>query len=146
MSRKYPLPPFLEGREISETKYNDWLARKSLAHWRRDKNRGNVDAVNEQYKRAIHAAIVESAGFDQYTGEALNWNLIGTYDNELAKLGGRKYKALHDLLPTVDHVDDGLGEANFKICGYRTNDAKGAMSHEEFIAFCRLVVAHSEKK
>jgi hypothetical protein len=94
---------------------------------------------------ATHAAAADSSGFDEYTGEALHWNLISTWDNEKAK-EGRAYKATLDFLPTVDHVGDGLGEANFKICGYRTNDAKGAMGYDEFIAFCRMVVAHSEGK
>lgn len=94
---------------------------------------------------AIHAAATDSRGFDEYTGEALDWHLISTYDNEKSKQHRRKYKATLDLLPTVDHVGDGLGEANFKICGWRTNDAKGAMTLPEFVAFCRLVVAHSEQ-
>lgn len=101
-------------------------------------------AVNEAYKRAIHAAVTESNGFDEYTGEGLHWNLISTWDNEKAKQG-RAYKATLDFLPTVDHVGDRLGEANFKICGYRTNDSKGAMCYEEFVEFCRLVVSHSER-
>jgi hypothetical protein len=46
------------------------------------------------------------------------------------------------LLPTVDHVGDGLGAADFKICGWRTNDSKTDMTHQEFVAFCRRVVTH----
>lgn len=144
MSKKYPLPLFLQGK-VTQAAYSRWLARKSIAHHRRDKKRGNQSAVNEAYKMAIHAAVTDSGGFDEYTGEALHWTLISTWDNERAK-EGRAYKATLDLLPTVDHVGDGLGEANFKICGYRTNDAKGAMGQEEFIAFCRLVVAHFERR
>jgi hypothetical protein len=138
------LPKFLEDK-ITQAAYVRWLGRKSIAHKRRDKKRGNDAAVNEAYKMAIHAATADSGGFDEYTGEPLRWDLISTYDNEKSKLDRRTYKATLDLLPTVDHVGDGLGEANFKICGWRTNDAKGAMSHDDFIALCRLVVAHAER-
>lgn len=144
MSKKYPLPIFLEGK-LTQTAYLKWLSRKSIAHVKRDKRRGNSGAVNEAYKMAIHAATVVSQGLDEYTGELLRWDLISTYDNEKSKQDRRKYKATLDLLPTVDHVGDGLSEANFKICGWRTNDAKGAMSFDEFIAFCRSVVAHVER-
>jgi hypothetical protein len=144
MSKKYPLPEFLEG-QITQSAYSRWLARKSITHQRRDKKRGNAKAINEAYKIAIHEAVSDSRGVDEYTGEPLHWNLISTWDNEKAK-EGRKYKAALNFLPTVDHVGDGLGEANFKICGWRTNDAKGQMERDEFIDFCRLVVAHSEPK
>jgi hypothetical protein len=144
MSKKYSLPTFLEGK-ITQAVYLRWLSRKSIALVKRDKRRGNSEAVNEAYKIAIHAATADSRGLDEYTGEPLRWDLISTYDNEKSKQDRRKYKATLDLLPTVDHVGDGLGEASFKICGWRTNDAKGAMSYEEFVAFCRSVVSHAER-
>ena len=40
--------------------------------------------------------------------------------NEEFKAKRRHYKAALALLPSVDHVGDGLGEADFKICGWRT--------------------------
>jgi hypothetical protein len=144
MSKKYPLPEFLQGK-VTQAAYVRWLGRKSIAHKKRDKKRGNSEAVNEAYKMAIHAATADSGGFDEYTGEPLHWELISTYDNEKSKTDRRKYKATLDLLPTVDHVGDGLGEADFKICGWRTNDAKSAMTLPEFIELCRRVVAHSER-
>ena len=102
--------------------------------------------VNEANKMAIHAATTDSLGLDEYTGEPLRWDLISTYDNEKSKQDRRRYKATLDLLPTIDHVGDGLGEANFKICGWRTNDAKGAMSYDEFVASCRSVASHAQRK
>jgi hypothetical protein len=77
-----------------------------------------------------------SIGTDEYTGEQLAWNLISTYNNDESKQGRRAYKARFALLPTVDHVGDGTGAADFKICGWRTNDAKGDLSLEEFVALC----------
>ena len=70
MSRKYPLPTFLEGK-ITQTVYLRWLSRKSIALVKRDKRRGNFEAVNEAYKIAIHAATADSRGLDEYTGEPL---------------------------------------------------------------------------
>ena len=84
--------------------------------------------------------MIESEGFDYYTGEQLDWSLISTYDNSQSKQLGRAYKKRFEFLPSVDHVDDGLGPANFKICGWRTNDCKNDLSHEELQEFCKLVL------
>ena len=138
------LPEFLNGT-VSQEQYRKWLQSKARAHRGRDKDRGNLEATNAAHKSAIHKAVIDSKGVDEYTGELLHWKLIGTWDNAEAKAGGRKYKERYHFQPTIDHAGDGMGEPNFKICSYRTNDAKGIMTHDEFIAFCRLVIAHSER-
>jgi hypothetical protein len=94
----------------------------------------------ELYKTAIHEAVCASMGIDAYTKEALAWDLISTYNNEESKAGKRGYKAKFALLPTVDHVGDGLGVADFKICSWRTNDSKGDLSLSEFIELCERVL------
>ena len=48
-------------------------------------------------------------------------------------------------MPTVDHVGDGLGEAEFKICAWRTNDAKSDLSYPEFIELCCKVAEHARR-
>jgi hypothetical protein len=48
-------------------------------------------------------------------------------------------------LPTVDHVNDGLGPADFRICAWRTNDAKNDQSLDEFVALCRRVIDYQGK-
>jgi hypothetical protein len=145
MSRKYALPPFLAGT-VTQPSYLRWLHRKANAHVKRDRRRGNSEAVREAYRIAIHRAVCESEGVDQYTGEKLDWHLISRYDNEESKAGRRDYKASFALLPTVDHVGDGLGRADFKICGWRTNDAKNDLPFEGFIDLCRRVIAHSNAR
>jgi hypothetical protein len=140
MSKKYTLPHFLNGVVTQQT-YLRWLGRKSIAHVRRDRKRGNQAAVNEAYKMAIHGAVLESKGMDHYTGESLNWALISTYDNATSKEKRHHYKAGFALLPTVDHVGDGLGVPVFKICSWRTNDAKNDLTHNEFVELCRRVVS-----
>lgn len=143
MARKYEVPSFLAGK-VDQVSYQRWLERKAGAHLKRDKARGNSVATGESYKIAIHAAVITSNGLDAYTGEPLDWTLISRYDNAESKAKRREYKAQFALLPTVDHVGDGLGPANFKICSWRTNDAKHDLTHGEFVDLCRRVIAYSE--
>lgn len=80
-------------------------------------------------------------GKDSYTGEELEWSKISTYDNRRARSGGREYKAQFAMMPTVDHYKDRSGELNFRICAWRTNDAKSDLSYDDFVDLCRLVLA-----
>jgi len=142
-SPTYPLPDSISA--TTQAKYERWLHWRAVAHVRRDNKRGNTTATNEAYKRAIHRAVVDSSGHDCYTGESLDWSLLSKYTNEESKAKGRHFKATLALLPSVDHVSDGLGEPDFKICAWRTNDAKHDLSHQEFVALCRRVVEHFDQ-
>lgn len=144
-ARKYALPEGLRAMTTQEI-YERWLRRKAVAHVRRDKKRGNKSATNETYKLVIHQAVCASGGKDAYTLEQLDWTLLSKYNNEASQQGRRKYKAGFALLPTVDHVDDGLGPADFKICAWRTNDAKNDLTLGEFVELCRRVVAASDSE
>lgn len=137
--RKYQLPENMFGL-VDQDIYERWLHRKALSHVKRDRARGNTSATNEKYKIAIHQAVCESNGKDAYTNEGLDWSLLSQYDNEQSKKHGRHYKKQFALLPSVDHVGDGTGTANFKICSWRTNDAKNDLSLNEFIELCKKVV------
>ncbi len=139
---KYSRPEFLPPT-ITTEQYERWLSRKAVAHCRRDQNRGNITATPSEYKAAIHKAVIASNGVDAYTGEILDWSLISQYRNEDSKASGRQYRKQFCLLPTVDHVGDGLGAADFRICSWRTNDAKNDLSLEEFLALCKAVLQHN---
>lgn len=143
--RKYELPAFLVGT-VTQDKYERWVRHKARAHVRRDRKRGNPSATNEQYNLAIHRAVIESEGHDFYTGERLDWSLISTYENDRSESNGRRYKATFALLPTVDHVNDGTGPADFKICSWRTNSAKSDLTLPEFLELCEKVIRHSRSK
>jgi hypothetical protein len=143
--RKYQLPDFLEGR-LTQTAYERWLDRKARAHCRRDRARGNLNATRETYMVAIHSAAAASAGLDEYTGQPLQWELISTYDNEASKAGRRVYKKILADLPTVDHVGDGLGAADFRICSWRTNDSKHDLTYDEFVQLCEQVIEHRNRR
>jgi len=143
-SRKYQQPDFLN-TILTQANYEKWLNGRAVAHCRRDRARDNTTACNEAYKTAIHRAVLHSGGHDHYTGELLNWSLAGQYNNAESKADGRRYKASLALLPSIDHVGDGLGEADFRLCAWRTNDAKNDLTHDEFVALCRRVVAYHDR-
>jgi hypothetical protein len=138
---KHSLPKFLDGIVLPEG-YEKWLGRKAMAHVKRDRNRGYSTTTVALYKEAIHAAVLLSEGLDAYTGEQLDWTLLSKYNNEESKAGRHGYKAGFALLPTVDHVNAGATEASFRICSWRTNDAKNDLSLEAFVDLCRKVLAH----
>lgn len=142
MPRKHTMPAFLNTLVLPEA-YERWLGRKAAAHVKRDRERGQSQVTQALYKEAIHAAVVVSGGRDAYTGEELDWKLISTYKNEDSKAGKHAYKSTFALLPTVDHVSAGATEASFRICGWRTNDAKNDLSHEAFVALCVKVLEHA---
>ena len=139
--RKYQLPDFLSGK-VTQARYEKWLKAKAAAHLKRDKKRGNAAVTNQAYKEAIHNAVIGSRGLDHYTGEWLDWTQIGQYDNAESKAKRRKYKTEFALLPTIDHVGDGLGEPDFRVCAWRTNDAKSDLSDKDFSELCRRVADH----
>ena len=137
--RKYQLNDELSVL-VEQTVYERWLYRKAAAHVKRDRARGNTTATNESYKIAIHKAVCESDGKDACTDEELDWSLLSKYDNEQSKKHGRNYKKQFALLPSVDHVGDGTGEADFKICAWRTNDAKNDLSYPELVELCTKIL------
>jgi hypothetical protein len=137
--KKYQLPEFLVG-VITQERYERWLQRKSIAHVRRDRRRGNGSAKNVEYKAAIHDAITKSGGLDAYTKERLDWTLLGKWNNEEAKKRGRHHKREFYLLPSLDHTGDGRGKPEFKICAMLTNDVKSDLSYEELLNFCERLL------
>lgn len=142
--RRYQLPDFLFHMALTQDRFEKWLRGRAAAQLKRDRKRGNIciSATGEAYRMAIYQAVVHSKGRDHYTGEALDWSLIGTYSNAESKAKTRAYKATLALLPSIDHVGDGLGEVDFKLCAWRTNDAKNDLTHEAFVSLCRRVVAY----
>lgn len=130
---------------IEQAVYKRWLQRRATSLARRDRKwllsqgKDTKTVVVKEYKTAIHDAVCECQGKDAYTGEALDWTLLSKFDNENAKAGKRKYKKEFALLPTVDHVDE-LSVSKFKICAWRTNDAKNDLSLNELIDFCKKII------
>ena len=143
---KIRIAGFLVEEGISPARYWRWLARKAATHCKRDRRRiANNSITIANYKQLIHNAVCKSGGFDWYTGEELQWDLLSKYNNEESKARKSIYKSEFALLPTVDHVFVTSGKYDFVICGLRTNDAKNDLNLEEFVALCRRVIArHGE--
>ena len=49
------------------------------------------------------------------------------------------------MMPTVDHIGDGLGPADFAITSWQVNNAKAELDHLAFVALCRRVVAFHDR-
>lgn len=141
MPKKHTMPSFLENVVTPEA-YERWLKRKADAHLKRDRKRGHA-CTGSAYREAIHAAVVISNGKDAYTGEKLDWHLISTYNNKDSERGRHAYKAGFALLPTVDHISAEAAEASFRICAWRTNDAKSDLSLESFLDLCKKALLHA---
>ncbi|MEE4207793.1 MAG: hypothetical protein V2I43_00820 [Parvularcula sp.] len=140
---RYSVPAALE---IEHSTYLRWLRRKAGAHLKRDRKRfPERDLTGESYRLQIHEAVCHHGTQDFYTGEALDWSLVSTYDNAASKAGRTAYKLGFALLPTVDHVFAPDGSWRFVICAWRTNDAKNDMSHADFVALCQRVVDHHKQ-
>ena len=122
----------------SDKEYSELIRKKAVAVTRRDKRRGGEYSVKEAIE-AIHQAFDRCNGFDPYDGSKLDPELLGEYRNEDAKAQGAAHKRRFAMLPTVDHVK-AEPVADFEIVSWQTNDAKGDMPPEEFIAYCRRVV------
>ena len=123
---------------LSNEDYRKMLQRKAVAVTRRDKRRDGKYSVKEAIE-AIHEAFHRCNGFDPYDGSQLNPKLLGEYDNKASKAKGAAYKKEMAMLPTIDHVK-AEPVADFEIVSWQTNDAKGDMPPDEFIAYCRRVV------
>ena len=122
-----------------------WLSRKAAAHCRRDRHRhADSPASVRSCKGAIHQAIITSRGNDAYLGESLSWTLLSTYRYKVFKVRKRAFKHSHAQLPTVDHVDDGSTDPEFKICSWRVNDAKLDLLYADFVKLCRLVMQFAD--
>jgi hypothetical protein len=138
-STRHAIPLFLVGR-VNPLVYERWLARKAAAHLKRDRKRGYEEITAAQYRDDIHKAVLGSEGRDFYTGEELDWTLLSKYNNEESSAGRHGYKAGFALIPTIDHIESARVNSGFRICGWRTNDAKHDLSHQAFIELCVLVV------
>ncbi|MEA5416605.1 hypothetical protein [Synechococcus sp. BA-132 BA5] len=78
------------------------MQRKAVTLCKRDQKRGGTGNV-QQYRLAIHDAVLASEGCDHWTGEPLDWQLIRTYDNNETAARKGAHKKQYAMLPTIDH-------------------------------------------
>jgi len=127
------LPPFLVGI-VEKSEYKRWLDKRVRAHVRAHYKRfkGTKDPNRKKCREDIHKAVKDSLGKDDYTKEQLKWTLL----NE----PGRQ-----PLKPTVDHNWE-KGTCKFKICSFKTNDAKSDLSYGDFVELCRKIIKVADKQ
>ena len=129
---------------LSDRDYSELIQRKAVSVTKRDKRRGGQYTVKQAIE-AIDEAFHRCSGFDPYDGSKLDPELLGTYSNERSKERGAAYKREMAMLPTVDHVT-AEPVPDFEIVSWQTNDAKGDMPPEEFVAYCRRVVQVADQQ
>jgi hypothetical protein len=134
-----PAPAWIP--DAAKPAYPGWVQRRAVTLSKRDQKRGGSGNV-QQYRLAIHAAVVASEGRDHWTGEDLDWVLIGTYDHREGTADQGEHKKQYAMLPTIDHRSN-RPEPDFVICAWRTKDAKHDMTPQELLAFCTAVLNHS---
>jgi len=145
-TKLYGLPACLDGK-CTESAYVRWLRRKAQAHVIRDRKRfGQESCIGAMYRQLIHQAVQNGGDRDYYTGQALDWSLISTYDNEESKAGRDVYLRTFANLPTVDHVIAEDGTVRFVICSWRVNDCKTHLSEDEFHSLCEQVLEHRARR
>jgi hypothetical protein len=140
----YILPPFLDGVCTQKT-YSKWLLCRAKELYIRDKKQKRPCAANASrslYRKAIHRAVGESGALDPYTGDAMAWDRIGTWDTTKGKDNHDIFKTGFALLPTVDHLGPDAQELDFEICSWLVNCCKSSFTRDEFIGICKKVAAH----
>lgn len=91
--RKYPLPDYLVGR-ITESLFDNWLNERANTLRQRELKRKKPYALvttKGMYKGKIYAAVVDAGEFDPFPGDALEWELISSWNSDKAKEGGDEY-------------------------------------------------------
>ena len=129
---------------LSDLDYSKLLQKKAVAVTRRDKKRGGTYSVKEAIE-AIDQAFHRCNGFDPYDGSQLDPELFNQYNNDESKEKRAAYKRRFAYLPTIDHIK-AEPVADFEIVSWQTNDAKGDMLPDEFIAYCHRVVAITNQR
>ena len=143
---KYTAPAYVL-ESVEQALYASWLHRKAMAHVKRDRKRWKAEIRVTEYKQAIHEVVLNGNGLDPYTGEKLDWHLIGRFDNESAKGAGSGYKKQFRMLPTVDHLDHKHSKKPmFQICSWEVNDAKSDLTHDEFIQLCGRIMQYDKTR
>jgi len=139
----FTLPPFLQGI-IEPAGYNYWVRIKAWDLLKRDRKRkfpyALLSTVN-QYKEAIHDAVMQSSSTDPYSGDTLVWRLIGTWDPNQAKKDPQYEKQFY-LMPTIDHINPYANFLAFEICSWEINAAKSFLNPSEFVSLCDKIVTY----
>jgi hypothetical protein len=148
VAQVYFAPSFLDG-VITDAQYRTWLTRKAKYIIAEDRERRRPcvkGATARLYKELIHKAVCEAGQFDPFTGAALQWELVCTWDDTTDKNIDEATFRRFALLPTVDHVDPCSEDIRFEICSWLVNRSKNNLTADEYVALCGKIVAYLESK
>jgi len=146
MVPNYELPGYLIG-VCTPAAYRKWLNTRAKQEYDRDLKLKRPCALHSSkalYKQSIHEAVCASDGKDPFTGEKLQWDRVNTWSSVARVPRTANQEKEFSLLPTVDHIDPDSDTVGFEICSWLVNDSKGELSAQEYVEYCRLVVAHAE--
>jgi hypothetical protein len=136
----YPVPQLIHG-QTSQNVYNAWVQERGDTLLYRDKERGRpyaLDGTSQLYKDLINNAVVIGGNLDPFTGDALRWSQIETWDPK-KDIGHDNFMKQFSLMPTVDHKDPYGSVIDFEICSWLINSCKNDQTPEEFIYMCTMI-------
>ena len=142
----YFLPDYLEGRCVL-AEFRKWMFMKAETLLVRDRRINRPYAVNGRmllYKKMLYEASLHGE-FDPFTGEALQWELIRTWDPTKKDPDATNFKK-YALLPTADHIDPASDILRLEICSWKSNACKGNLNPQEFVDLCKRVVEYRDKR
>ena len=126
--------------------YLKWLARESSRFFNNDMKHKIKSISRLEYKDAIHKAVLKNKDIDAFTGNLLNWKLLGKYDSKMAREHGRSYKVLYGDIPTATLINGGAGHTNISICAWKVDECKGELNFNEFSEICNAVSKNIKRK
>jgi hypothetical protein len=148
---EYHAPEFIRAATVTCEEYNTWLtSRTKSVRNRRKPSESNIDGDNvtqhpnlntahDRIKERIHEAVKHQGDKDFYTGLPIDWKLI---KDKQPSGRGRSIHNSKGEWPSVDHYF-GTKKPDYRICTKAINEAKGSMSHDDFIKLCKNVVDHA---
>ncbi len=142
--KKYLLPDFLKN-VCSEEVYWRWLGRESSRFLKNDLQYRIKTISRLEYKDAIHNAVLKYKDVDAYTGQILNWKLLGKFDSKMAREHGLSYKTLYSDIPTASLLKGGAGHTKIVICAWVVEECKGDLSFKEFSQICVAVTKNNKR-
>jgi hypothetical protein len=125
--------------------YDKWLNAKANTLRQRDlKSKRAFAEANSKamYKEKIHAAVVANGQFVPYTRDALQWELISTWDPKKTKALQANYRDKFLLMPTVDHIDPEGKTLEFEIVSWLINDCKSGLNPIQFVDLCKKIAGN----
>ena len=130
----YEPPIWVKSESINYKRWLNKMANRVVKHKRKYGESFNVKEAMD----AIHQAMQLSDGIDPYDGTIMKSELIDTFMMKGCTLDANSKKEFFRM-PTIKYqsIEQTF---DFEIMSMQSNEAKGEMSHEEYLNHCRAVV------